>query len=62
MAGESLGLSAAWIPPCAIMVLASPRRSLVVRSTVAPRWCANMAAEVPAPPPPMTRMSTSWSA
>ena len=29
MAGESLGLSAAWIPPCAIMVLASPRRSLV---------------------------------
>ena len=36
MAGESLALSAAWMPPWAIIVLASPRRSLVTRSTLAP--------------------------
>ena len=37
MAGVSLDLSAAWMPPWAIMVLASPRRSLVTMSTLAPR-------------------------
>ena len=49
----------AWMPPSAIMVLASPMRSLVTTMTLAPALSASMAAEAPAPPPPMMSTSTS---
>lgn len=57
--GGGSGASAAWIPPSAIMVLASPIRSLVTIITLAPALCASMAQEEPAPPPPITSTSTS---
>ena len=44
-----MGLSAACMPPSAIMVLASPMRSFVTMSTFAPALCASIAAEEPAP-------------
>jgi len=51
MAGESLGLSAAWMPPWAIIVLASPKRSLVARMTRAPLSGASSAAAAPGSAP-----------
>ncbi len=50
MAGESLSLSAAWMPPWAIMVLASPNRSLVANKTSAPLAWAIKAALAILPP------------
>ena len=49
------------MPPSAIMVLASPWRSLVAMMTLAPCSWARIAAEVPAPPPPMIRTSVSYA-
>ena len=57
LSGVVAGLVGGLMPPSAIMVLASPIRSLVTIITEAPLLSASMAAEAPAPPPPMMRTS-----